>query len=275
MSKRLLVCLAHPDDESFGSGSAIAKYVAEGVEVTLICATNGDVGMVSPEHMKGYETVAALRLAELNCAAQVLGFKEVVTFGYRDSGMMDTPDNQHPDSLWQAPLDKVAGQIVEVIRRVRPQVLLTFDPFGGYGHPDHIKIQQATLAAWRIVQGDAEHPQKLYYTALPRRLVKIGVVALRLLRKDPRHLGRNRDLDLQAVADAVLPAHAWIDTDRYYEIGRKASACHASQDFVGGAPSFLQLAARRFMRYSLFTRAEPPPKPGEPRESDLFAGVMA
>ncbi len=169
MTKRVLVSLAHPDDESFGSGPLVAKLVAEGAEVTLICATNGDVGSAEEKYMQGYSSVAEMRLAELDCAAKVLGFKEVVLFGYRDSGMMGSADNNDPKSLWQAPLDEVTDRIVEVMRRVRPQVILTFDPYGGYGHPDHIKINRATLAAFQKVQSDPVHPQKVYYGGFPKR----------------------------------------------------------------------------------------------------------
>src|SRR5512143_3683720 len=97
MVKRLLISFAHPDDESFGLGPLLARCAAEGVETTLICATNGDAGSVEPEHLNGYHSIASLRLAELECASAVLGFKEVVTFGYRDSGMMGSADNQHAE----------------------------------------------------------------------------------------------------------------------------------------------------------------------------------
>src|SRR5260370_1447470 len=92
-TKRVLIALAHPDDESFGLGSLIGKLVAQGVEVTLICATNGEVGSVDEKYMQGHASVAEVRLAELDCAAKVLGFKEVILFGYRDSGMMGTSEN--------------------------------------------------------------------------------------------------------------------------------------------------------------------------------------
>jgi LmbE family N-acetylglucosaminyl deacetylase len=275
MPKRLLISFAHPDDESFGLGSVIGKYVAQGVEVTLICATNGDVGTVDPEHLNNHDSVASLRLAELECAAQVLGFKEVILFGYRDSGMMGTPENEHPDCLWQAPLEKVTQQIVEVIRRVQPHVIITFDPFGGYGHPDHIKMHRATLAAYQAVQSDPVHPQKLYYGAFPRILIRIGVFVMKLMGQDPRHAGRNHDLDFQAVLDATLPVHAKVDVSRYYEIGERASDCHASQGNPRRASLPTRLLARWLTRQASFTRADPPPKPGEPLERDLFAGIDA
>ncbi len=275
MAKRLLVSYAHPDDESFGLGSVIGKYTAEGAEVSLICATNGDVGTVAPERLQGYNSVAELRLAELDCAAQVLGFKEVITFGYRDSGMMHSADNDHPESLWQAPLDVLTDKVADVMRRLQPQVIITFDPFGGYGHPDHIKIHKATLAAYETLKAEPLHPQKLYYAAFPRALIRLGVGLVRLRGQDPRRMGTNKDLDLQAVLDATLPTHTRIDVSGYYEIGMRAAACHASQ--ISPRPSIP--GARRIERMissnASFTRVDPPPRPGEPLERDLFAGVTA
>ncbi len=274
MPRRMLISYAHPDDESFGLGSLIARYSAEGVAITLICATNGDVGSVSPEHLKGYSSVAELRLAELQCAAEILGFKEVVTFGYRDSGMMHSADNDHPQSLWQAPLEEVTARVTEVMRRTRPQVVITFDPFGGYGHPDHIKIHKATLAAFEALKTEPSHPQKLYYASFPRLAIRLGVAAVRLRGGDPRKMGSNQDMDFQAVLDATLPTHTRINVARYFDVGQRAAACHASQqsprqNIPGG-----ERIMRRVMAYAGFTRVEPPPIPSQPIETDLFAGVV-
>lgn len=273
MPRRLLISFAHPDDESFGLGSVIGKYSSEGVEVSLICATNGDVGSVAPERMNGYKSVGELRLAELKCAAQVLGFKEMILFGYRDSGMMNSADNQDARSLWQAPLDIVTQKVADVMRHLRPQVVITFDPFGAYGHPDHIKINQATLAAYQLLKTEANAPQKLYYAAFPRALLRIGVAILKLRGKDPRKMGVNQDLDFQAVLDATLPTHTRIDVSRYYEIGVRASACHASQ--IGPRTSIpgARWIERAVTSRASFTRVDPPPVPGEPLERDLFAGI--
>src|SRR5689334_3486846 len=125
--RRLLISLAHPDDESFGLGGIIAKYVAEGVDVYYICATNGDRGTVSPELLNGYASIAELRLAELDCASEKLGFKKVYKFGYKDSGMMSSEDNKDAECLWQAPQDQVTRQVVQVIREIQPQVVITFN----------------------------------------------------------------------------------------------------------------------------------------------------
>ncbi len=275
MTKRLLICYAHPDDESFGLGSLIGKYVAEGVEVSLICATNGDVGSVSPEMMVGHTSVAELRLTELDCAAAVLGFKEVIKFGYRDSGMMNSPENADPHSLWQAPLPEVAERIIEVIRRIQPQVVITFDPFGGYGHPDHIKMNKATLEAFDRLKDDPARPQKLYYNAFPRLLLRIGVMMMRLQGQDPRRAGSNHDMDFQAILNATQPTHTRIYVAPYNEIGERAANCHASQigprqQFPGGAWLMRQLGA-----YTTMTRVYPAPKPNESTEIDLFVGVKS
>ena len=275
MTQRLLVSLAHPDDESFGSGPLVAKLVAEGAEVTLICATNGDVGSAEEKYMQGYSSVAEMRLAELDCAAKVLGFKEVVLFGYRDSGMMGSADNNDPKSLWQAPLDEVTDRIVEVMRRVRPQVILTFDPYGGYGHPDHIKINRATLAAFQKVQSDPVHPQKVYYGGFPKRLMWLSLVWMRVRGQNPRKLGLNGDMDFQAVYDNILPTHVQIDVSNYLAIGKQAAECHASQASPirrGGNP-VARAVERTLLNTQRLTRAFPEPKRGEPTERDLFQGV--
>jgi LmbE family N-acetylglucosaminyl deacetylase len=273
MTKRLLFCLAHPDDESFGSGPFIAKSVADGVEVSLICATNGDVGTVSPEKLGGYKSVSELRSAELDCAAAVLGFKEVIRFGYRDSGMMNSPDNKHPAALWQADDHVLCDQIIDVIERLHPQVLVTFNKFGGYGHPDHIKIQRATVAAFNKLKGTPDAPQKLYYSAFPTGMLRMGVTMMRLTGKDPRRMGTNKDLDFMAVLEATEPIHARVNVAAYYDIGQKAAACHASQSSPRNTFPLADMWMRRAAGMAGFTRVEPPPVPGQRIESDLFEGV--
>jgi LmbE family N-acetylglucosaminyl deacetylase len=273
MPKRLLFCLAHPDDESFGSGPFIAKCAAEGVQVSLICATNGDVGHVDPEKLAGYKSIAELRMAELDCAAQVLGLHEVIRFGYRDSGMMHSPDNNHPAALWQAEHDVLTDQVIEVIERTRPQVVVTFNKFGGYGHPDHIKIQRATVAAFHKLKGKPNAPQKLYYTSFPVGLIRFGVGLMRLLGRNPRKMGVNKDLDFVAVLDAVEPTHARVDVGAYVDVGMKASACHGSQISPRSGFPLARFLSRRALSTSLFTRVEPSPADGERPELDVFTGV--
>jgi mycothiol S-conjugate amidase len=223
--------------------------------------------------MQGYNSVADLRLAELDCAATVLGIKETVLFGYRDSGMMGSADNADPRSLWQAPLDVLTNRIAEVMRRTCPQVVITFDPYGGYGHPDHIKMNEATVAAFKALQTEPEHPQKLYYGSIQKFFVRFGLFMMRLSRQDPRKAGVNHDMDFQAVYEHILPTHTKINAGRYFEVGQRAAQCHASQIPWSGNPIML-LFLRTFMGTTSLTRAYPEPKPGEPVERDLFAGVV-
>lgn len=135
---RLLFVLAHPDDESFGSGALIARYTRQGTQVSLICATNGDVGTVDAALLNGYASVADLRLAELKRASDVLGFHEVVLLGYRDSGMMGSPTTEAPQSLWhtwQTDPETVIRRVTAEIRRLKPQVVVTFNATGAMGIP--------------------------------------------------------------------------------------------------------------------------------------------
>ncbi len=285
---RMLVAMAHPDDESFGMAGTIAKYASEGVNISLICATNGDVGTADPEYMEGYSSVAEMRLEELRCAAETLGFSELFTFGYRDSGMPGSPDNDHPASLHAADLGEVTRRIVEVIRRVRPHVVVTFDPYGGYGHPDHVKMHQATTRAFytaadpgaypeQIAGGLATYqPQKLYYTTFDRRGLKLLVRLMPLLGMDPEHLGRNGDINFRTVAEHTFPIHAYITTRRYAKQAEEARLCHASQLGGFGRPGLVQRFRRLFTGpyTETYMRAYPPVDGQRVRETDLFEGVV-
>src|SRR5579871_4825237 len=264
-NRRLLISYAHPDDESFGLGGLIARSVAEGTEVDLICATNGERGTVKPEFLNGYDSVAALRLAELDCATEKLGLKHVVKLGYKDSGMMGSETSNDADCLWQAKQDEVARRVVEVIRDLRPQVVVTFNRYGGYGHPDHIAIQRATTDAFKLASdasyqtGQAPYaPQKLYYTSMPALQIQLGVTLTRLRGQDPRHLGRNKDFDMVAILDHIEPIHTQVNIVNYYDAWDEASACHASQ--LGGGGTRFPKWTRRFMSPNQnFTRIFPVP----------------
>jgi LmbE family N-acetylglucosaminyl deacetylase len=271
--KRLLVVMAHPDDESFGIGPLIAKYVGDGVEVSLICTTNGDIGTVDEKYMQGYRTIAEMRLAELDCAAKVLGFKEVILFGYRDSGMMGNADNQHADCLWHADLAAVTNRVAEVMQRIKPQVVLTFDPYGGYGHPDHIKTHKATVAAFQLLQGTVDAPQKLYYNSIPRFLVRLGLFMIKLMGRNPRKQGRNNDIDYQAVYDNLQPIHTKVDVRGYIDKGLDAAVCHASQGGEGQGRPLVRFLVRLLVWDMSLTRAYPQPADKTPIERDVFAGV--
>lgn len=278
---RLLASLAHPDDESFGPGGTLALYADRGVKVDLICATRGDVGTVDPEYLRGFDDVAELRQAELDCAVQALGIEQLHMLDYRDSGMRGTRDNDHPEALAAAPLDEVVDHVIRIIRTVRPQVVITFDPIGGYFHPDHIRMHEATVAAFhaagdpdRLPDGPPPYqPQKLYYHTFSRRWLKWAVRLMPFLGQDPERWGRNDDIDLTELTKYDFDIHATIDVSEAQEAKEMAAACHASQqedaDSRGGLLSWLQRASNR---HENFSRAHPPADSGV-REDDLFAGV--
>ena len=279
-ARRLLICYAHPDDESFGLGAAIPKWIDDGVDVYLICATNGDVGHV-PDALRGkFATVAELRLSELACARRYLQFKDVFTLGYRDSGMRGSETTGHPDSLaynWRYHPERVTRDVEVVMRQVQPQVVITFNRYGGYGHPDHIAIQRATVQAFESLQAKrggsgCYRPQKLYYAAYPKFSLRMRIWRARLKGQDPRRMGINQDVDtLQSLA-SIEPAHARIPIAGYLDIWEKASRCHASQG--GGRITRTSRLLRRILyRTQGFTRAYPPPNHNRVDEDDLFAGV--
>lgn len=280
-SRRLLISYAHPDDESFGLGGLIARYVAEGVDVYLICATNGECGTVAPEYLNGYDSIAALRLAELDCAADVLKLKQVYKFGYHDSGMMGSETSNNAACLWQADQTELTRRVVEVIREVQPQVVITFNRYGGYGHPDHIAIQRATTMAFSAA-GEADYetgqpaykPQKLYFSGINTPQLRFGITMTRLRGQDPRRLGRNKDIDLVKILENVEPTHVKIDVSRYFDAWDAASACHKSQ--LGGGSPRLPAFLRKVLTPSQgFTRIFPAPSANRIDEHDLFANVTA
>ncbi|MGW9047134.1 N-acetyl-1-D-myo-inositol-2-amino-2-deoxy-alpha-D-glucopyranoside deacetylase [Streptomyces lydicus] len=195
-ARRLLLVHAHPDDESINNGVTMAKYAAEGALVTLVTCTRGEEGEVIPPELAHLapdrdDTLGPYRVDELAAAMDVLGVTDHRFLGgpgrYRDSGMMGAPQNQRPDSFWQAPLDEAAAHLVAVIREVRPQVLVTYDPNGGYGHPDHIQAHRVAMrgaelaarAAFRPDLGGAHAIGKIYWNCNPRSVVEEGFERLR------------------------------------------------------------------------------------------------
>ena len=277
----LLSVLAHPDDESFGMGGTLAYYAERGAEVHLVCATRGEVGEVEPEYLEGYESIADLREAELRCAASHLGIKKIHLLDYRDSGMPGTEHNNHPRALIAQPQDKVAQEVVDIIRTVKPDVVLTFDPIGGYRHPDHIYMHEITKAAFHAAGSDefssefpAFQPQKLYYHTISKRYIKFMVRMMRLLGKDPSRYGKNNDIDLADLASVEFPTHAQIDYGPVADRKKAASACHASQGSSGLMGKMFDWIFRilGFRDKDQFMRAYPEPQQ-ENLEQDLFAGL--
>jgi LmbE family N-acetylglucosaminyl deacetylase len=270
--RTLLAVFAHPDDETFGPGGTLAKYAAEGVAVHLICATRGEVGESDLDNLGDCEDLACRREQELHYAADVLGLTEIYFLGYQDSGMAGSPANQHPRALVQADPNALAEQVADLMRRLRPQVVLTFDPYGGYGHPDHIAMHHATVAAFERLP-ERERPQKLYFTVFPRTTLRWTVRLMPLFGADPEAIGKNRDINLRAVLEHELQITTKIDTGSYYEVKEQAAACHKSQlsgpgSFWGRLPRWL---VRHFQSTETFHRAAPPFRRGERVERGFFA----
>lgn len=275
--RTLLAVLAHPDDETFGTGGTLALYAARGVAVHLLCATRGEVGTVEPEKMAGFATIGDLRQHELECAAGHLGLQGVHFLGYRDSGMPGSADNRHPQALAAAPIERVAGEVAAWIRRLKPQVVITFDPIGGYHHPDHIAIHRATVAAFDLAaqaaaDGTPGHPSdKLYFSTFHRPWLRTGIRLLRWFGGDPQHWGRNNDIDLEAIAASEFPVHARIDIRPVADRKSRASACHASQ--LMPRPGLIGRFLFRFSESVEVYMRSRPPAPAGLRERDLFEGI--
>lgn len=281
--KTLLAVLAHPDDETFGIGGTLAKYAQEGIDVYLICATRGEVGEMEEKYLEGFQDPAERREFELRCASKQLGIKEVIFLNYRDSGMPGSIHNLHPNSLWANSASEIAVKIKEEIIRIQPQVIITFDPIGGYRHPDHIRIHEATNIAFREfyeknfsdnqTDVDRYRPQKLYYQTIPRQFLRWTVRILRIIGKDPRHFGKNKDIDLQAIVDVNFPIHAEVSYSKYAKLRNEASACHVSQGGSKTGGGIMGWLRSIFGSKDLFMRAFPEPVGGDKKEIDLFFGI--
>jgi LmbE family N-acetylglucosaminyl deacetylase len=200
--------------------------------------------------------------------------------GYRDSGMAGTPANEHPEALAATPRDEVVARVVAVMRRLQPQIVITFDPIGGYRHPDHIAIQRATVEAFNAVSdplrfpdaGAPYTPQRLYFSTFSRRFLRAAVRLMPLFGRDPQRFGRNGDVDLRSIAVEDFPVHAAIDVSTVWQTRVSAGECHASQG--GGSQlmrGLLGLLFRLLGGHELYMQAAPP-APGTFR-NDLFEGV--
>ncbi len=283
----LLAILAHPDDESFGPGATLAKYAQARVKVHYLCGTRGELGSTNPEYMQGYADTAEMRWAELTRAADELGLAGIHHLGYRDSGMAGSEENRHPQALAAQPVEVIATCIAHFIRKLKPQVVITHDTIGGYRHPDHIMLNQATLMFFeRMYDSDAFpdpdglpdfYPTKLYYPVINRKFLKMMTRLLPLFGRNPRKFGRNRDVDLVSLTNVEFPVHAIIDTrGEPLEAQRRASDCHKSQ-LESGPPrsGFIGKSLRWVRQYDKFMRAYPVVRHGDRlRERDLFEGIF-
>lgn len=281
MAYRLLAVLAHPDDESFGIGGTLARYAAEGVDVHVAIATDGVAGSVATGYEHTLQDLIAVRERELAGAIEELGVT-LHMLGFRDSGYIGDPANDHPQAFINSDLDFAVRKVVALIREIRPQVVITHDETGGYFHPDHIHCWRVVTPAF-FASGAADHypeigpapyqPQRLYYTAFPNRMVKIFTLLMRLRGQDPTKAGRNKDIDFTQLGIPPAQLHAQIDYRDYWDIKKRASAHHLSQGGgTSNARALPESIQRRLMAKEYFIRAVPETPDGY-RETDLFSGV--
>ena len=281
--RTLLGVFAHPDDESYGAGGTLARYSAEGVNVYAVIVTDGAAGSsVDPGYPDSRHKLAEVRARELERAVAALGITGVFNLSYRDSGMRGTPANDHPRALIQQPLERLVRDLTRVLEQLHPQIVITHDPFGGYGHPDHIRVCQATTEAFRALQQlhpgqsavgfSAPCPQKLYYTAIGRRGLRLAARLMQILGQDPTAVGRNKDINLLDAAQDDLPVTTRIDVSNYSSHKRAAIRAHASQDSIPRLAWALPGLRHLLLRSESFSRFYPRFLDGS-TEDDLFAGL--
>ncbi len=261
---------AHPDDEASTTGGILAKYSAEGVRTVLVTCTDGALGD-SPDTKAGesghddshdHDALVAMRLAELEDSCRVLGISHLETLGYRDSGMMGWPTNDAPGSFWSTPVEAAAAPLIALIEKYQPDVVITYDDFGFYGHPDHIQAHRITLAALDATAS----PARLFFPAFKRSSLGQFAARLREMGIEPPPLDENEfgspDEDIAAE----------IDCRDHAETKRASLAAHVSQAENIFFLKFPLEVFRDAFGTEAFTRERPAWTGGAPL-SDLLDGL--
>jgi mycothiol conjugate amidase Mca len=281
-SRVLLAVHAHPDDECLGTGGILARYSAEGVRTVLVTCTDGAVGEISDSALATPENLVQVRAGELDESVRILGISRLVKLGYRDSGMQGTADNENPLSFNKADFDAAMGKVVRIMREERPEVVVTYDENGGYGHPDHIRAHQVAVAAFGAA-GDATRfpdagapwsPAKLYYAVILRssfprffeRLREAGIEVPFAAPSEVPDEGR----PTFGVSDDRLTTT--VDVNEYVETKRRSLAAHRTQ--MGPDQFFMRVPPELFAEFfgrENFQRVSGAGS-GSP-EVDLFAGL--
>jgi mycothiol S-conjugate amidase len=279
----LMTVHAHPDDESSKGAGTVARYHAQGVRTVLVCCTGGEAGDVLNPAMDRPEVrdhLPEVRLQELEAAAAIIGYDELVMLGYRDSGMPDTPTNADPRSFAQAPLEEAVGRLVAIIRRTRPQVIVTYpDEQNQYPHPDHLRVHEISIPAFDAA-GDPDafpeagppwEPLKLYYTTWSRqRIVAMHEKFLELGMESPydKHWFDERPVEDRNQATTR------IDVSGFTAARDQALMAHATQvdptsKFWFGLPPEVSQTVWPFEEYVLArSRVDV-----SPPEDDVFGGI--
>ena len=296
----MLLVHAHPDDETIGSGITMARYAADGAAVTLVTCTSGEEGEVLVDDLAhlaaaNTDTLGEHRRQELADAMDALGVTDHRFLGgpgrYRDSGMMGTPANDRPECFWRADLLDAATHLVEVIRQTRPQVLITYDDFGGYGHPDHIAAHRVAMYALVLAEAPSFRADlgapwrigKVYWTAFPKSVLRAGIAALRELGDDSPMTAMDVD-DLPFGCDDAVVTTA-ITAAQFAPHKRAAMRAHATQIRMDEGFFALsndvgnELTGTEFFRLVRGSAVIDPDGPdvlsGRSVETDLFAGLSA
>ena len=290
MPQRSLVLVhAHPDDEGLATGGTIARYAAEGVHVCLITCTNGEVGEIADLPDLGTPEEIALRLGEirrqeLEEACRRLGHVDLRMLGFHDSGMDGTPENDDPKAFVNQDLDQPVRQIVAILREVRPQVLVTYNEYGFYGHPDHIRAHQAALAAVAAANDPAFEPDlgeqhevaKVYYNAIPVSLLREGMkLAQEALGDAAEEEFANEEEIARIGTDDVLVTTD-IDVEDFVQTKFHSLEAHRTQ--LGTIKPWLDLPddLRHLLFGTEFYVLTPPgSRVSEEHERDLFEGVSS
>jgi N-acetyl-1-D-myo-inositol-2-amino-2-deoxy-alpha-D-glucopyranoside deacetylase len=294
----LMTVHAHPDDEIFGTGGLMARSVREGLRVVLVTCTRGEEGeIVVPEldTPANHRRLAEIRAGELDDAVGELGVTEWENLGYRDSGMMGTPPNRDPRSFWQADLDEAIGRLVWLIRRYRPDVITTYNSFGGYGHPDHIRTHEVAVGAFERAgdvtwyPGHLEDggvapwaPSKLYEQAIPASIRAAMTRALEAVGRrswwsrpedaTPEQLAEWEERAAQMLTpDEVVTT--WVDISAVLEAKWRALLRHVTQ--IGSDNPIMVLGLdgwrEHWSREAFILRASRVETMNP--ETDLFAGL--
>lgn len=282
--KRLLLVHAHPDDETINNGVTMAKYAVEGVHVTLVTCTRGEEGEVLVESLKNLasdkeDKLGEHREIELKDAMIELGISDFRFLGspnkkWRDSGMIGAPQNERKDVFWQSDLDEAANELVKVILEIKPQVMITYDEFGGYGHPDHIKAHQVAMRAAEISASQGWQITKIYWNTMPRSVLQTSIDKMKEVGSE--FFGAESADDMPFAKDDELVTSV-VKAQEYVPQKLAAMKAHATQISVDG-PFFalsnnLGLSVWADEYYTLVKGEIAPPFDENGRELDIFAGV--
>ena len=283
-AKRLLLVHAHPDDETINNGVTMAKYAALGAQVTLVTCTRGEEGEVLVNELANLasdkdDKLGEHREIELKDAMDELGIKDFRFLGapskkWRDSGMMGTPANDRDDVFWQADLDEASNELVKIILEIKPQVLITYDEFGGYGHPDHIKAHRVAMRAAELAANQGWQVNKIYWNTMPRSVIQMGIEKMKEVGSD--FFGAESADDLPFAKPDELVSTV-VNAPEYVQAKLAAMKAHATQISVDG-PFFalsnnLGLSVWGDEYYTLVKGEKAAPFDANGRELDIFAGI--